>query len=125
MLTSVAAAIAQNVILGWLWRRAQELASLAGIFVPIYLAMPQSMQADVQAIFTGQGGGLTISAAIGLGWYLWTQFQSYRATTKPQIVTTDGQKKELPKGSSSARQADAVAAAAPAPRTLWERITGK
>lgn len=125
MLTSIAAAIAQNVILGWLWRRAQELASLAGIFVPIYLAMPPSMQADVQAIFTGQGGGLTISAALGIGWYLWTQFQSYRATTKPQIVTTDGQKKELPKGSNSARQADAVAAAAPAPKTLWERIIRK
>lgn len=125
MILSIAAAIAQNVILGWLWRRAQELASLAGIFVPIYLAMPRSMQADVQAIFTGQGGGLTISAAIGLGWYLWTQFQSYRATTKPQIVTTDGQKKELPKGSSAAREADAVAAGAPAPRTIWERILSR
>ena len=125
MITTVAAAIAQNVILGWLWRRAQELAGLAFALIPLYLAMPPGMQQDVQAIFSGQGGGLSISAAFGIAWYLWTQWQSYRATTKPQIVTQDGQKSELPKGSAVARQAEAVAAAAPAPKTLWERLTGK
>jgi hypothetical protein len=123
MITSIAVAIAQNALLGWLWRRAQEVASFAGIFVPIYLAMPPAMQQDVQAIFAGQGGGLTVSAYIGLGYYLWTQWQSLRATTAPQVVTTDGKKAELPKGSSVARQADAVAAAAPKPRTLWDRLT--
>lgn len=125
MLTTIAAAVAQNVILGWLWRRAQEIAGLAFAFIPIYLAMPPSMQKDVQMIFTGQGGGLTISAAVGILWYLWTQWQSYRATTVPQVVTTNGKKAELPKGSNAARQADAVAAAAPKPRTLWERLTGR
>lgn len=125
MLTSIATAIAQNVILGWLWRRAQEIAAWAFALVPIYMAMPPAMQKDVQAIFTGQGGGLTISAAFGILWYLWTQWQSYRATVRPQIVTTEGQKTVLDKGSSTARQADAVAAAAPKPRTLWDRITGK
>ena len=122
MLTSIAAAIAQNVILGWLWRRAQEIAAWAFALIPIYLAMPPAMQQDVQAIFTGQGGGLTVSAAFGIIWYLWTQWQSYRATVVPQEVTTDGKKAELPKGSTAARQADAVAAAAPKPRTLWERL---
>lgn len=123
MITSIATAIAQNVILGWLWRRAQELASFAGIFVPIYLAMPASMQADIQAIFTGQGGGLSISALFGIGYYLWTQWQSYRATVRPQVVTQDGQKVILDKGTAPARQADAVASAAPQPKTLWERWT--
>ena len=125
MFTSIAVAVAQNVVLGWLWRRVQELASLAGIFVPIYLAMPPHMQQDVQAIFSGQGGGLTISAAFGILWYLWTQWQSYRSTVAPQIVTTDGKKAELPKGSAAADRADAVAATAPKPRTLWERLTSK
>lgn len=125
MITAIATAIAQNVILGWLWRRAQELASFAGIFVPVYLAMPPDMQATVHAIFSGQGGGLTVSAYIGLGYYLWTQWQSYRATVKPQIVTQDGRKAELPRGSNAARQAEAVAAAAPAPKTLWERLTNQ
>jgi len=123
MFTSIAIAVAQNVVMGWLVRRAQELAGLAFALIPIYLAMPPSMQQDVQAIFTGQGGGLTISAAFGILWYLWTQWQSYRATVVPQVVTTDGKKAELLKGSSAARQADAVAAAAPKPRTLWERLT--
>ena len=125
MINSIATAIAQSAILGWLWRRAQELASFAGIFVPIYLAMTPSMQATVQAIFTGQGGGLTLSAYIGLGYYLWTQWQSLRATVRPQVVTQDGQKVILDKGTGPARQADAVAAAAPVPRTLWERVTGQ
>lgn len=125
MLTTITIAIAQNVILGWLWRRAQEVAAWAIALVPIYLAMPPSMQQDIQAIFTGQGGGLTISAAFGILWYLWTQWQSYRATVRPQVVSQDGQKVILDKNTPSARQADAVAAAAPAPRTLWDRLTNR
>jgi hypothetical protein len=116
MLTS----IFQSAAAGWLWRRVQELASLAGIFIPIYLAMPPGMQRDVQAIFTGQGGGLTISAAVGLVWYLWTQFQSYRATTKPQVVTTAG--KKLPLTPTGSKEAEAIAKLAPVPRSLWERL---
>ncbi len=122
MLTTITTAIAQNVILGWLWRRAQELASLGGVLVPIYLAMPASMQKDVQAIFTGQGGGLSISAAIGLGWYLWTQFQSYRATVKPQVVTSSGEKIALRPNGATAREVEAVAKIAPRQKTLAERI---
>ncbi|WEJ33843.1 hypothetical protein [Devosia sp. SD17-2] len=123
MITSIAAAIAQNVILGWLWRRAQELAAWAFALIPVYLAMPPDMQETVRAIFTGQGGSLSVSAVFGLVWYLWTQWQSFRATAAPQVVTTDGKKAVLPKGSTAARQADAVAAAAPKPRTIWERLT--
>ena len=124
MLTS----IIQSAAAGWLWRRVQELASLAGIFVPIYLAMPKSMQDDVLAIFTGRGGGLTVSAAIGLGWYVWTQLQSYRATTMAQVVTSAGEKIALPKtgeGSSTTKKVETIAAGAPPAKTLWERITGR
>lgn len=125
IVASIATAIAQNVILGWLWRRAQEIAAWAIALVPIYLAMPPSMQQDVHAIFTGRGGSLTISAAFGILWYLWTQWQSYRATVRPQVVTTDGHKVILDKGTPAASRADAVAATAPRPRTLWDRITGQ
>lgn len=121
MLTS----IIQTAAAGWLWRRVQELASLSSIFVPIYLAMPQNMKDDVHAIFTGQGGGLTITAAVGLGWYVWTQFQSYRATTIAQVVTTAGQK-ILPKPDSAAMErVESQAKAAPKRQTLWERLTGQ
>lgn len=125
IVASIATAIAQNAILGWLWRRAQELASWALALVPIYLAMPPAMQKDVQAIFMGQGGGLTVSAVIGIVWYLWTQWQSYRATVRPQVVTTEGQKVIFDKGTPVASRADAVAATAPKPRTLWDRLTNR
>jgi hypothetical protein len=123
MLTTIAAAVAQNVILGWLWRRAQEIAGLAFAFIPIYLAMPPAMQQDVQAIFTGQGGGLTISAAFGILWYLWTQWQSYRATVAPQVVTGEGKKIPIKPNTRAASAIEAEAIAAPKPKTLWERLT--
>lgn len=122
------ASILSSAAAGWVGRRVQELGSLGTILVPIYLAMPQDMKESVHAIFSGQGGGLTISAAIGLGWYVWTQIQSFRATTKAQVVTTDGTKIALPKagaGVSTTRKVEALAEAAPAPRTLWDRITGR
>jgi hypothetical protein len=120
--------IIQSAAAGWAWRRAQEVGSLAAMLVPVYLAMPQDMKNSVHAIFTGQGGGLTISAAVGLGWYLWTQFQSYRATTMAQVVTTAGEKIALPKtgeGSGTTKKVETIAAGAPAGKTLWERITGR
>lgn len=122
MLTS----IIQSAAAGWIGRRVQELGSLAAMLVPVYLAMPPDMKDSVHAIFTGQGGGLTISAAIGLGWYLWTQFQSFRATVKPQVVTGDGQKIAIAPNTRAASEIEARAATAPRPaRTLWERIIGK
>jgi hypothetical protein len=123
MLTTIAATVAQNVILGWLWRRAQEIAGLTFAFIPIYLAMPPAMQEDVQAIFTGQGGGLTISAAFGILWYLWTQWQSYRATVAPQVVTGEGKKISIKPNTRAASAIEAEAIAAPKPKTLWERLT--
>lgn len=127
MISSIALALAQNVVLGWFWRRAQELAAWAFGLVPIYLAMPPAMQEDVRAILTGQGGGLSISAAVGIVWYLWTQLQSYRATTRPQLVTVDAKKIPLPakgqEGASVTREAETVAKTAPKPKTLWDMLT--
>ena len=118
--------IIQSAAAGWIGRRVQELGSLAAMLVPVYLAMPPDMKESVHAIFTGQGGGLTISAAIGLVWYLWTQFQSFRATVKPQVVTGDGQKIAIAPNTRAASEIEARAVAAPKPaRTLWERIIGK
>jgi hypothetical protein len=124
MLTS----IIQSAAAGWIGRRVQELGSLAALLVPVYLAMPPDMKDSVHAIFTGQGGGLTISAAVGLAWYLWTQVQSFRATTMAQVVTTAGEKIVLPKtgeGAGTTKKVETIAAGAPPPKTLWERITGK
>lgn len=125
MITSIFIAVAQNVVLGWLWRRLQELVAFVAGLAPLFMMLPPEHQALVMAVLQGQGGGYSISAYIGFGLYLWTQWQSYRATVKPQVVTTEGRKVEIAKGTNTARQADAVAAAAPAPRTLWERLTNR
>lgn len=125
MFSAIAVGIAQNVVMGWLWRRVQELASVAGIFVPIYLSMPPAMQATVQAVFTGQGGGMTVSAYIGLGYYLWTQWQSYRATVVPQVVTGAGQKITPKPNTEAMARVETQAKAAPKQQTLWERIFTK
>jgi hypothetical protein len=129
MLTGIAAAIAQNVILGWVWRRVQELVSHAVWIVPLFLALPAQHQEMILGIFQGKGGGYTISAYIGLLGFLWTQWQSYRATTQPHLVTVDAKKITLPAkgqtGASVTREAESVAKTAPAPKTLWERLTSR
>jgi hypothetical protein len=118
--------IIQSAAAGWIGRRVQELGSIAAMLVPVYLAMPQEQKDSVHAIFTGQGGGLTVSAVIGLAWYLWAQWQSYRATVKPQVVTGDGQKIAIAPNTRAASEIEARAAAArKPPRTLWDRLTGK
>jgi len=96
MLTSILTSLISNVVLGWLWRRLQELLSVGIALASFYAAMPPDAQASISSILTGKGGGLTVTAAIGLIWYLWTQFQSWRATTRPQIVTDDKTKINLP-----------------------------
>lgn len=125
MISSIFLAVAQNVVLGWLWRRVQELAAWTAGLLPLFMVLPAEHQALILGVLQGQGGGYTISAYIGFAVYLFSQWQSYRATVKPQVVTTDGKKVTIDKGSNTARQADAVASAAPEPKTLWDRLTGK
>lgn len=91
-------AIASNIIIGWLWRRVQEVGGLLTIVITVYSAMPVDKQAVVVAILTGQGGGLSIAAGFGFLVYAFSQVQSYRSTTKPQIVAGNQQVpiKDLP-----------------------------
>ena len=125
MISSIFIAIAQNVVLGWLWRRLQELVAFVAGLAPLFMMLPPAYQDLILGVLQGQGGGYSISVYIGLIGYLWTQWQSYRATVKPQVVTTEGRKVILDKGTSAASRADAVAATAPPQRTLWERLTGR
>lgn len=87
MLTS----ILSHVLIGWAWRRVQELSGLALALVPLYLSLPIQYQDALKAVLTGQGGGLTISTAIGFALYLYGQWRSLRSTSKNQIVI-DGKK---------------------------------
>lgn len=126
MLTSIAVGIAKSAALGWIWRRAQELVAHATWLVPLFLSIPKPYQELIVDVLRGQGGGYSISVYIGFAGFLWTQFQSYRATVKPQVVTGDGQKIALAPNTRAASEIEARAVTAPRPpRTLWERITGQ
>ncbi len=97
---TVFAFLAKNAILGWLWRRLQELVSWAFGLAPLYMALPPIHQETILSVLRGEGGALSVSAYAGLAWYLFTQWQSYRATVKDQVVT-DGvkvdPKKDMPR----------------------------
>lgn len=97
-------AFAQLAIFGWLWRRVQELAAWGTGLVPLYLALPKSYQDLLLGILSGKGGGYSISVYLGFAYYLFTQWQSLRATTKPQIVTSEGVKVDTVKDVTNAKQ---------------------
>lgn len=83
--------ILENAAFQWTRRRVFEVGGLLTFLMSLYQAAPPSVQADVWEIIQGRGGALSVSAAIGVAVYLWTQVLSFRATTQTQIVT-DGQK---------------------------------
>lgn len=124
-MSAIFLAIAQNVILGWLWRRLQELVAWGAGLAPLFMALPPEYQHLIGEVLQGRGGGLSISVYIGFALYLWSQFQSFRATTKPQVVTTSGKKVVLPKGTGTTSSVEALAEAVPRARTLWDRLTNR
>ena len=88
--------LAGNVVVGWVLRRVGEVAGLLAFLLSLVLSLPPAYQDVIIALLTGQGGGLTITAILGLLGYLWAQYRSYRATVTPQVVTSDKTKHELP-----------------------------
>ena len=96
MLASILTGLAGNVVMGWVWRRVLEVAGWLGVAASIYAGLPPEYQGVVLAILTGQGGTLTIGAGIGFAVYVWSQVMSYRATTKPQVVTGSKTKLDIP-----------------------------
>lgn len=99
-MTGLAVLFAKNAVLGWLWRRLQELVSWAFGLAPLYMALPPAHQETILSVLRGEGGTLSISAYAGLAWYLFTQWQSFRATVKDQVVV-DGQKVDPDKDMSA------------------------
>lgn len=114
--------IFQSALAGWLWRRVQEIGGLASILMPIYFAAPPEVQGAVMEILQGRGGGLSLTAAFGLVVYAFSQFQSLRATIKPQVVTAEGQKITPKKDSVAMERIETQAKAAPKQQTLAEKL---
>jgi hypothetical protein len=87
----------QNVILGWLGRRALEVGGLAGTVLAAYMALQPNQQDIVNRILTGRWQDITLGAFIPFLIYIGSQVLSFRATVKPQVVTNDGKKIDMKK----------------------------
>ncbi len=84
--------ILDNVAVQWLIRRIPELTGLIVAVASFIAAIPPEQQAVLIAILTGQGGGLTIGALIGLAMWLYAQIVSYRQTIRAKEVEKIGGK---------------------------------
>lgn len=82
----------QNVAVQWLIRRIPDVGGWVTFVVSVYMAMPEAQKQTVNDILQGRGGGLTITALIGLLAFLYGQFVSFRATVKPQAVVEENGK---------------------------------
>lgn len=78
--------ILQNVAVQWAIRRVPEVAGIAVTFVTFYNSMPPEHRQFINDVLAGQGGGLTIGAAIGFALWIYAQVVSFRQTTKPKEV---------------------------------------
>ncbi len=118
----------QNVLTGFLLRWGSEVGGIATILVGLYMAASPSDQAAIQAILTGQGGGLSLNTYIGLAIYAFARWKAYRATVQVQAVTADGIKVTPKAGSTVEAEINQVAVGVQPKSlkpTLWERLTGK
>lgn len=117
-----------NIAAQWIIRRLLEVGGWLGAVASIFVGLPPEHQAVVIAIITGQGGGLTISAAIGLAVYLYSQVLSWRATVRPQVITEyAGRPVQVPLEQLPARDRQVVTEAARARprRTLLDVLLGR
>ncbi len=85
-----------GVVAGWVGRRAVEIGGLLGTAAAFYFALPPNQQDIIQRILTGNWQDITLGAVIPFAIYLGSQVMSFRATVRPQVVTTDGKKVALP-----------------------------
>ncbi|MBN9364847.1 MULTISPECIES: hypothetical protein [unclassified Devosia] len=104
-------ALFSSVALQWwlrrLWDWGGMLAGWLSGLLALYGMMPAEMQATLLAILGGRWGDVSLAAAGGFVVWGLTQWRSYVATVKPQIVTEDGRQaelRELPRGTANAVQ---------------------
>lgn len=81
-----------NVAVQWALRRVPEFAGIIVTLVTFYNSIPPQYQDIILKVASGQGGGLTVSALIGLALWLYAQVVSFRATNKPQAVVEENGK---------------------------------
>jgi hypothetical protein len=102
-------AFLSSAALGWFLRRILDWggwlgASLLAV-INFYNALPPPLQVAVVTIIEGRWQEITLGAVPGLIALVWSQIQSYRATTRAQVVI-DGQ--QLPIDKMPSREAAGV-----------------
>lgn len=122
-------ALLSSVAVQWWLRRIWDwggmIAGWLGGLLALYGLMPGDVQHTVLAILGGRWGDVSLAAAGGFVVWAFTQWRSYRATVKPQIVTTDGNQadlRELPPGNANAVQEIAQTAILKRGETIIEKL---
>ncbi|SDG34311.1 hypothetical protein [Pelagibacterium luteolum] len=94
MLTTIMTAISQNAALGWIVRRIFDwggwLLSIIGGALALWSQLDPVTQATLLTVLQGNWGEVTLGSAFGFAALVISQWRSWRATVKPQVV--DGQK---------------------------------
>ena len=67
-----------------------EWGGLIVTLVTFYNSMPEQHRQFITDVVSGQGGGLTIGAAIGFAMWVYAQVISFKQTTKPKEVAKIG-----------------------------------
>ncbi len=115
-----------NVAIQWLIRRVPDWGGQITFLFSIYLALPQEHKDTVNAILSGQGGGLTITAVFGLLAFLYAQVISYRATVKPQaVVEENGKLVTNTLAPKKEKEVAEVVTNVSSRKSLWDILQGK
>jgi len=122
--------ILSSVALGWLGRRVLDWGGWLGTFlltiIGLYNGLPPLAQQAIQAVVSGHWQDITLGSLIPLAVLVWSQVSSFRATVKPQIVTSAGQKIDLDALQPvAAATVEATAVAAKRSRTLADLLAEK
>ena len=124
----MAAFFASAAVQWWLrriWDWGGMIAGWLGGLLALYGLMPGEVQHAVLAILSGRWGDVSLAAAGGFIVWAFTQWRSYVATVKPQIVTEDGKvadMRDLPRGNASAVQEIATTAILNRGETIVEKL---
>lgn len=124
-MTNLLTSIATQWWLRRLWDWGGQLAGWLGGLLALYGLMPPDMQHTLLAILSGRWGEISLASAGGFIVWAITQWRSYVATVKPQIVTKSGKRaklSELPRGNVTAVEEFADTAILKRGQTLIEKL---
>lgn len=118
-----------SVAVQWWLRRIWDwggmVAGWIGGLLALYGLMPHDVQQTMLSVLQGQWGEVSLASAGGFIVWAFTQWRSYRATVKPQIVTEDGKQaefRELPRSTANAVEQFAQTAIHKRGETIIERL---